>query len=121
MCILFIYFEQNFLFFCLGIYLFFLNFFILYIFAESSRNFSIYTRDQSGELENHFFLGHDKVECTATEFHINDTHGGNLFSVNQKEVNIGAHTLKIDGEGGAIFRESIQTSHVRAEPGRELK
>ncbi|KAM7349092.1 sarcoglycan delta [Cochliomyia hominivorax] len=88
---------------------------------ESSRNFSINTRDTNGMLENHLFLGHDKLECLATGFRINDTNGRNLFSVNRNEVTIGAHALRIDGEGGAIFRESIQTPHVRAEPGRELR
>ncbi|EDW71529.1 delta-sarcoglycan [Drosophila virilis] len=88
---------------------------------ESSRNFSINTRDSNGVLENHLFLGHDKFECLSAGFRINDTTGRNLFSVNRNEVTIGAHTLRIEGEGGAIFRESIQTPHVRAEPGRELR
>ncbi|XP_037934896.1 delta-sarcoglycan [Teleopsis dalmanni] len=88
---------------------------------ESSRNFSINTRDANGMLENHLFLGHDKLECLSTGFRINDTNGRNLFSVNRDEVTIGAHALRIDGEGGAIFRESVQTPHVRAEPGRELR
>ncbi|XP_067635768.1 probable serine/threonine-protein kinase cdc7 [Eurosta solidaginis] len=88
---------------------------------ESSRNFSINTRDANGMLENHLFLGHDKLEFLAKEIRINDTNGRNLFSVNQNEVTIGAHTLRIDGEGGAIFRESIQTPHIRAEAGRELR
>ncbi|XP_059223179.1 putative uncharacterized protein DDB_G0285119 [Stomoxys calcitrans] len=88
---------------------------------ESSRNFSINTRGPDGLLENHLFLGHDKLECLATSFRINDTNGRNLFSVNRDEVTIGAHALRVEGEGGAIFRESIQTPHVRAEPGRELR
>ncbi|XP_061398344.1 uncharacterized protein LOC133334061, partial [Musca vetustissima] len=88
---------------------------------ETSRNFSINTRGVDGLLENHLFLGHDKLECMATSFRINDTNGRNLFSVNRDEVTIGAHALRVDGEGGAIFRESIQTPHVRAEPGRELR
>lgn len=104
----------------------FLRFFFIFFFTESSstessRNFSINTRDTNGMLENHLFLGHDKLECMATGFRINDTNGRNLFSVNRNEVTIGAHALRIDGEGGAIFRESIQTPHVRAEPGRELR
>ncbi|XP_034479702.1 delta-sarcoglycan [Drosophila innubila] len=88
---------------------------------ESSRNFSINTRDPNGVLENHLFLGHDKFECLSAGFRVNDTTGRNLFSVNRNEVTIGAHALRIEGEGGAIFRESIQTPHVRAEPGRELR
>ncbi|XP_043659278.1 delta-sarcoglycan [Drosophila teissieri] len=88
---------------------------------ESSRNFSINTRDPNGMIENHLFLGHDKFECLSSGFRINDTNGRSLFSVNRDEVTIGAHALRIDGEGGAVFRESVQTPHVRAEPGRELR
>lgn len=50
-----------------------------------------------------------------------DTHGAVLFAADKNEVAIGANSLRIDGEGGAIFRESVQTPVVRAEPGRELK
>lgn len=89
--------------------------------TESSRNFSINTRDTNGILENHLFLGHDKLECLSTGFYINDTKDRNLFSVNRDEVTIGAHALRIDGEGGAIFRESIQTPIVRAEPRHDLR
>lgn len=72
-------------------------------------------------IENHLFLGHDKFECLSAGFRINDTNGRSLFSVNRDEVTIGAHSLRIDGEGGAVFRESVQTPHIRAEPGRELR
>lgn len=72
-------------------------------------------------LESQLFLGHDRLEVIAKSFRINDTNGRNLFSVDRNEVTIGAHTLRVEGEGGAIFRESIQTPHIRAEPGRELK
>ncbi|KAH8419646.1 hypothetical protein KR009_000236 [Drosophila setifemur] len=88
---------------------------------ESSRNFSINTRDPNGMIENHLFLGHDKFECLSAGFRINDTNGRSLFSVNRDEVTIGAHSLRIEGEGGAVFRKSVQTPHIRAEPGRELR
>ncbi|XP_055685232.1 delta-sarcoglycan isoform X2 [Lutzomyia longipalpis] len=88
---------------------------------ESSRNFSINTRDSEGFIENQLFLGHDRVECLASGFRVTDTHGGNLFAVDRDEVAIGANSLRIDGEGGAIFRESIQTPLVRADAGRELR
>ncbi|XP_059616807.1 delta-sarcoglycan isoform X2 [Phlebotomus argentipes] len=88
---------------------------------ESSRNFSVNTRDSEGFIENQLFLGHDRVECLASGFRVTDTHGGNLFAVDRDEVAIGANALRIDGEGGAIFRESIQTPLVRADAGRELR
>lgn len=91
------------------------------MFAESFRNFTINTRDWDGKLENSFFLGHDKLEVRAHTFKIVDPHGNRIFSADKNEVSIGASTLRIDGDGGAIFRESVQTPIIRAEPGRELK
>lgn len=88
---------------------------------ESSKNFSINTRDYEGRLDNRLFLGHDKLEVLAHHFKVVDTHGAMLFGVNKNEVTIGANALHVDGEGGAIFRESIQTPLIRAEPGKELK
>lgn len=89
--------------------------------VESSRNLTINTRDADGFLENQLFLGHDRLECLTSSFNISDQHGANLFSATAEEVAIGAHSLRIDGEGGAIFRESIQTPLVRADAGREMK
>lgn len=91
------------------------------IWIESSKNFSINTRDYEGRLDNHLFLGHDKLEVLAHHFRVVDTHGAMLFSVNKNEVSIGANSLNVEGEGGAIFRESIQAPIIKAEPGKELK
>ncbi|KAL5278427.1 SGCG family protein [Megaselia abdita] len=89
---------------------------------ESSRNFSINTRDKKGKLQNHLYLGHDKFEClTSGGFRITNSTGKKLFSVNQNEVFIGVPTLRIEGDGGVVFHESIQTSHVRAEFSKDLK
>lgn len=57
----------------------------------------------------------------AHHFRVVDTHGAMLFAVNKNEVQIGANSLNVEGEGGAIFRESIQAPIIRAEPGKELK
>lgn len=61
------------------------------------------------------------MEVLAHSLKIKDTHGAVLFSADKNEVMIGANSLRIDGDGGAVFRESVQTSVIRAEPGRELK
>lgn len=50
-----------------------------------------------------------------------DVHGAVLLAADKNEVRIGANVLRLDGEGGVIVRESLQTALVRAEPGRELK
>lgn len=72
-------------------------------------------------MDNHLFLGHDKLEVLAHHFRVVDTHGAMLFAVNKNEVSIGANTLNVEGEGGAVFRESIQAPFIKAEPGKELK
>jgi hypothetical protein len=91
------------------------------IFPESSRNFTVNTRDSEGYLENQIFLGHDKLEVLANNFRVTDPHGGTLFAADRNEVTIGANSLRVDGEGGVIFKESIQTPLVRAEAGKDLK
>ncbi|XP_021701672.1 zeta-sarcoglycan isoform X2 [Aedes aegypti] len=88
---------------------------------ESSRNFSVNTRDSEGYLENQLFLGHDRLEVLANHFRVADTHGTSLFSVDRDEVTVGASSLRVEGEGGVIFRDSIQTPLVRAEAGKDLK
>ncbi|XP_052563444.1 uncharacterized protein LOC120428374 isoform X2 [Culex pipiens pallens] len=88
---------------------------------ESSRNFSVNTRDAEGYLENQLFLGHDRFEVMANHFRVGDTHGTPLFAVDRDEVTIGASSLRVEGEGGVIFKDSIQTPLVRAEAGKDLK
>lgn len=88
---------------------------------ESSRNFTINTRNLDGFIENQLFLGHDKFECLANSFQVTDNHGDILFSANRNEILIGANSLRMDGEGGIIFRESIQTPLVRLDAGKEMK
>lgn len=88
---------------------------------ESSRNITFNTRDADGSLENQLFLGHDKLEIQAKKFRVSDMYGNTLFYADQDLVEIGAGSLRIEGEGGAIFRDSVQTPLVRAEAGKELK
>ncbi|XP_035780507.1 uncharacterized protein LOC118460357 isoform X2 [Anopheles albimanus] len=88
---------------------------------ESSRNLSVNTRSALGTLENQLFLGHDRLEVLANHFRITDTHGTNLFAVDRDEVTVGAGSLRVEGEGGVIFRDSIQTPLVRADAGKDLK
>lgn len=57
----------------------------------------------------------------ANHFRITDTHGTNLFAVDRDEVIVGAGSLRVEGEGGVAFRDSIQTPLVRADAGKDLK
>lgn len=86
---------------------------------ESARNLTVNTRDEHGSLTNQLFLGHDRLECLASAFHV--TQGKGLFSVADDEVVVGASSLRVEGEGGAVFRQSVQTPLVRADAGQELR
>ncbi|XP_053678256.1 delta-sarcoglycan [Anopheles nili] len=89
--------------------------------VESSRNLSVNTRNAYGAIENQLFLGHDRLEVLANHFRITDTHGTNLFAVDRDEVIVGAGSLRVEGEGGVAFRDSIQTPLVRADAGKDLR
>lgn len=67
------------------------------------------------------FLGHDKFEVQTKKFRVADTHGNSLFYVDRDSVEIAAGSLRIEGEGGVTFRDSIQTNLLKAEPGKDLK
>ena len=88
---------------------------------ESARNLTVNTRDEHGSLTNQLFLGHDRLECLASAFRVTDTQGKGLFSVADDEVVVGASSLRVEGEGGAVFRQSVQTPLVRADAGQELR
>lgn len=90
-------------------------------FAESSKNITFNTRDADGLPQNQLFLGHDKFEIQTKAFRVADIHGNTLFYVDRDTVEIASNSLKIEGEGGVTIKDSIQTSMLRAEPGKDLK
>ncbi|KAJ9596317.1 hypothetical protein L9F63_012650, partial [Diploptera punctata] len=89
--------------------------------VESSRNFTVNTRDQNGKVVNRLFLGNDRLECQARGFRVTDTRGTVLFSADRKEVVVGAEVLRVTGNGGAVFDGTVQTPLVRADSGNELR
>uniref|UniRef100_A0A336MWC4 CSON006999 protein n=1 Tax=Culicoides sonorensis TaxID=179676 RepID=A0A336MWC4_CULSO len=88
---------------------------------ESYRNFTVNTRSEDGFVENRLFIGHDRFEVAAHSFRVNDAHGNSLLSVNKNAVTVGSHALKVEGDGGVIFKDSIQTPLIRSEAGKDLK
>ncbi|KAF2894247.1 hypothetical protein ILUMI_11926, partial [Ignelater luminosus] len=91
------------------------------IVIESSKNFTVTTRDAAGVLDNRIFLGNDRFECLTDNFKVINTKGTVLFSADHKEVVMGVDVLRITGEGGTIFGGSVQTPLVRAESGHDLR
>jgi hypothetical protein len=107
---------------------------------ESSRNFTILSRDDKGKTSNNLFIGtscvpnfdlkrvlliffksgNDKMECSTNSLRITDTRGSLLFAASPGGVEVGADSLKVSGAGGAVFGGSIQTPLVRSSPGNQL-
>lgn len=54
-------------------------------------------------------------------FRVADLHGNTLFKVDRDSVEIAAKSLDVQGEGGVTFENSILTSKLEAEPGKQLK
>ncbi|XP_057318627.1 zeta-sarcoglycan isoform X2 [Microplitis mediator] len=88
---------------------------------ESWSNFTASARARDGRLLARFTLSEDRVDCVSKGFRITDPRGGVLFSADRDQVVVGAATLKVTGVGGAVFRGSVQTPLVRAEPGHSLR
>ncbi|KAH0550518.1 hypothetical protein KQX54_019911 [Cotesia glomerata] len=88
---------------------------------ESWSNFTASARAHDGRLLARFTLSEDRVDCVSKGFRITDPRGGVLFSADREQVVVGAATLKVTGVGGAVFRGSVQTPLVRAEPGHSLR
>ncbi|XP_046395178.1 delta-sarcoglycan-like [Ischnura elegans] len=88
---------------------------------ESSRNFSVNTRDDDGRIINRLFLGEDRFEVQARRFRVVDPRGSNIFTADQREVVVGAEVLRVTGAGGAVFDGTVQTPLVRADSGFDLR
>ncbi|XP_063588264.1 zeta-sarcoglycan-like [Penaeus indicus] len=80
----------------------------------AANNFSIASTDAEGRVTNTIFMNTDSMECTSGRLVIRDKAGRLLFSASRDEVLVGARTLTVSGEGGAVFSGSVQTSHVTA-------
>ncbi|CAH0560873.1 unnamed protein product [Brassicogethes aeneus] len=88
---------------------------------ESTRNFTLRARNEKGKSSSWLKLGDDQFECMSSNFKVIDDKGTLLFSANKEEVYVGSETLKVNGEGGTIFRKAVQTPLVRAPPGHDLR
>ncbi|XP_046429591.1 delta-sarcoglycan isoform X1 [Neodiprion pinetum] len=88
---------------------------------ESWNNFTASARSREGRLLARFTLGEEWLDCVSKGFRVTDPQGVVLFSVDSKQVVVGAETLRVTGVGGAVFQGSVQTPLVRAESGHDLR
>ncbi|XP_012547195.2 delta-sarcoglycan-like [Bombyx mandarina] len=87
---------------------------------ESTRNFSVSTRDAQGLLQSRLFLGHDRLELNVGRFEVRDSRGALLLGAGQDSVTIGADTLTVSSSAGVTLNTAVQTSLVKAPPAKPL-
>ncbi|XP_045526681.1 delta-sarcoglycan-like [Pieris brassicae] len=87
---------------------------------ESSRNFTVSTRDAHGFVQSRLYLGHDRLEVNVARLEIRDSRGGLLLGASHDAVTIGADNLFISSPAGAAFNTAVQTPLVKAPPSKQL-
>ncbi|XP_028177366.1 zeta-sarcoglycan-like [Ostrinia furnacalis] len=88
--------------------------------VESSRNFSVSTRDSHGLLQSRLFLGHDRLEVNVARLEVRDARGALLLGAGQDAVTVGAETLTVTSPAGVNLQNAVQTPLVRAPPAKQL-
>ncbi|CAK1578291.1 unnamed protein product [Parnassius mnemosyne] len=88
--------------------------------VESSRNFTVSTRDSHGSLQSRLYLGHDRLEVNVGRLEVRDARGGLLLGATQDSVTVGADNLVVTSPAGASFHTAVQAPLVRAPPSKQL-
>ncbi|KAG6464264.1 hypothetical protein O3G_MSEX014397, partial [Manduca sexta] len=87
---------------------------------ESSRNFTVSTRDAHGLLQSRLFLGHDRLEVNVGRLEVRDSRGALILGATQDAVTVGADTLTVSSPAGITLHTAAQTSLVKAPPSKPL-
>ncbi|XP_048853601.1 delta-sarcoglycan isoform X1 [Brienomyrus brachyistius] len=88
---------------------------------QSSRNITINVLDGKNRMTSQLVAGSAGVQAHGKMFEVKSTAGKLLFSADDQEVVVGAEKLRVLGAEGAVFSNSVETPHVRAEPFKELR
>ncbi|XP_072941675.1 zeta-sarcoglycan-like [Epargyreus clarus] len=87
---------------------------------ESSRNFTVLTRDYHGLLQSRLFLGHDRLEINVARLEVRDARGVLILGASEDAITMGAENLVVASPAGATFHTAVQTPLVRAPPSKQL-
>ncbi|XP_018584100.1 delta-sarcoglycan [Scleropages formosus] len=88
---------------------------------QSSRNVSINILNGKNQIVTQLVAGSNAIEARGKKLEVKSNAGKLLFSANDQEVVVGAERLRVMGAEGAVFSNSVETPHVRAEPFKELR
>ncbi|OWR42634.1 hypothetical protein KGM_211850 [Danaus plexippus plexippus] len=87
---------------------------------ESSRNFTISTRDSHGMTQTRLFLGHDRLEVNVGKLEVRDSRGSLVLGAERGAVTVGADNLVVASPAGASFTTAVQTPLVKSPPSKPL-
>ncbi|KAL4660032.1 delta-sarcoglycan [Arapaima gigas] len=88
---------------------------------QSSRNISINILNGKNQIITQLVTGANAIETHGKKLEVKSNTGKLLFSADDQEVVVGAERLRVMGAEGAVFSNSVETPHVRAEPFKELR
>ncbi|XP_064413926.1 gamma-sarcoglycan isoform X2 [Latimeria chalumnae] len=88
---------------------------------HSSQNVTVNARNSQGNVTGRLTVGPKTIEAYGQHFEISSNSGKMLFSVDEKEVVVGADKLRITGPEGALFENSVETPLVKADAFKPLR
>ncbi|KAK3524445.1 hypothetical protein QTP70_029322 [Hemibagrus guttatus] len=91
------------------------------LFLQSSKNISVNILNGKNQLVSQLVAGSHGVHARGKMLEVKSSTGKLLFSADDHEVVVGAERLRVLGAEGAVFSNSVETPHVRAEPFKELR
>uniref|UniRef100_A0AAZ3S9D6 Uncharacterized protein n=1 Tax=Oncorhynchus tshawytscha TaxID=74940 RepID=A0AAZ3S9D6_ONCTS len=91
------------------------------LFLQSSKNVSVNILNGKNQLVTQLIAGSSGVRAQGKMLEVKSSTGKLLFSADDQEVVVGAERLRVTGAEGAVFTNSVETPHVRAEPFKELR
>ncbi|XP_077052817.1 delta-sarcoglycan isoform X1 [Siphateles boraxobius] len=91
------------------------------LFLQSSKNVSVNILNEKKQLVSQLVAGSHGVHARGKMLEVKSSAGKLLFSADDHEVVVGAERLRVMGAEGAVFSNSVETPHVRAEPFKELR
>ncbi|KAI1903560.1 hypothetical protein AGOR_G00028440 [Albula goreensis] len=91
------------------------------LFLQSSKNVSVNILNGKNKTVTRLVAGSKGIEAQGKLLEVKSSTGKLLFSADDQEVVVGAERLRVMGAEGAVFSNSVETPHVRAEPFKELR